>query len=222
MPPEIAQDQALSLKKRARRRLVGAIALVLLMLVILPQILQDRVATNQQEAISIVMPKPLQTLPLDTPHNPTLNHEDVTGSDQGGAPISHDAVVENALTLESLIAEKEQQAAKPQQKIANVTEKVTKAESSASPGKIADTVTQKKIAENFVVQIGVYSDAANVKRLQDQLKKAGFSTITEKVSTSKGEGVRLKVGLFGSRQAAADALAKIKEIGLSGIVILNE
>ena len=31
MPPELTNDQELSLKKRARRRLVGAIALVLLM-----------------------------------------------------------------------------------------------------------------------------------------------------------------------------------------------
>lgn len=35
-------DQGLSFKKRARRRLVGAIALVLLMVIILPMVLEDR------------------------------------------------------------------------------------------------------------------------------------------------------------------------------------
>lgn len=76
--------------------------------------------------------------------------------------------------------------------------------------------------ESFTVQVGVYSDAANVNRLQQQLKQAGFATRTEKVETPKGESLRLKAGNFNSRQEAVAALVKIKEIGLSGIVISNE
>ena len=72
------------------------------------------------------------------------------------------------------------------------------------------------------MQVGVYSDAANVKRLQDQLKQAGFTTSTEKVTTPKGEGLRLKAGKFSSRQDAMNALNKIREIGLPGIVITND
>ena len=54
MPPEITNDQELGLKKRARRRLVGAIALVVLMMIILPIILQDRAAITPKEAITIL------------------------------------------------------------------------------------------------------------------------------------------------------------------------
>ena len=56
MPPALANDQELALKKRARRRLVGAVALVLLMVIVLPMILKDRTALAPQEAIKITMP----------------------------------------------------------------------------------------------------------------------------------------------------------------------
>ena len=62
MQKETAGDQELNLKKRARRRLVGAIALVLLMIIILPMILKDRAATNPQDKITISLPGEQQTV----------------------------------------------------------------------------------------------------------------------------------------------------------------
>ena len=46
----------LNFKKRARRRLVGAIALVLLMVILLPMLLKDRAASNPQSQITITLP----------------------------------------------------------------------------------------------------------------------------------------------------------------------
>ena len=56
MQREIASEQELNFKKRARRRLVGAIALVLLMIIVLPIILKDRNSSNTQEKITITLP----------------------------------------------------------------------------------------------------------------------------------------------------------------------
>lgn len=56
MATESPNDLELTLKKRARRRLVGAIALVLFMVIVLPMVLQDRAALAPQEAIKITMP----------------------------------------------------------------------------------------------------------------------------------------------------------------------
>jgi len=55
MPPDTDHDQELSLKKRARRRLVGAIGLVLLMVGVLPMVLQDRASLTPSAAIKITM-----------------------------------------------------------------------------------------------------------------------------------------------------------------------
>ena len=56
-------DQELTLKKRARRRLVGAIALVLLMVIVLPMILKDR---------SIKQPADEVTITLDSQRKPEI------------------------------------------------------------------------------------------------------------------------------------------------------
>src|SRR4051812_11475092 len=54
-PQNQLNDQEIQFKKRARRRLVGAVALVLLMVAILPMVLDDRTnkAPPQEIAISI-------------------------------------------------------------------------------------------------------------------------------------------------------------------------
>ena len=53
MQKDANNDQELSFKKRARRRLVGAIALVLLMIIVLPMILKDRTLVQPKEEITI-------------------------------------------------------------------------------------------------------------------------------------------------------------------------
>ena len=55
-------DQELEFKKRARRRLVGAIALVLLMIVVLPMILQDRTTQAPKQDVVVSIPSQDQGL----------------------------------------------------------------------------------------------------------------------------------------------------------------
>jgi len=221
MPPDLPNEQELMLKKRARRRLVGAVALVLLMIIILPQVLQDRALMAQQEPIRITMPEIAKANP-----EPTVSHAVIE------PVVSQQAVPQDIAAVEPV---------KPAEPAVDVKEPVVAKKPESAPPKIAlapqaekpvavktpdasktEIKTPVKPAESFTVQVGVYSDAANVKRLQDQLKQAGFSTHTEKVQTPKGESLRLKAGSFSSREDALVALAKIKESGLSGIVIGND
>ena len=46
----------------------------------------------------------------------------------------------------------------------------------------------------FILQVGVYSDAANVAQLQAKLKQAGFTSSTETISTANGDKIQLKSG----------------------------
>lgn len=210
MPPELTNNEELSLKKRARRRLVGAIALVMLMIIVLPMILQDRASLAPQDGIKIIMPeahdsvantdKPALATPLDKPQTPEppIPTEGSSIPDLGsdGMTVSDKAVSNNS-------------------EVGN--ENVTK----LAELKPEETKTQQKEKDSFTIQVGVYSDAANVKQLQAKLKETGFTSQTEKISTTKGEKIRLKVGNYLSRQEAADALVKLQASGLSGIVISN-
>jgi len=263
MSVDLQVDQALILKKRARRRLVGAVALVLLMIIILPQILQDRSALTKPEPIKITMPEvtheqtsvqnessvasqPVIDQAVAAPQNDveaelidTPNVENVAAIKEAEAKElerkkalarAAEAKAAEIKAAEAKTAEVKAEpvaAPKPEikkpepAKVVKPAEK-TAAEVTAIPSKATEEKSAAKSASNFTVQVGVYSDAANVKRLQDQLKQAGFATTTEKTTTPKGEALRLKAGKFTSRQDAMNALAKIKEIGLPGIVISND
>lgn len=213
MPPDLPNEQALILKKRARRRLVGAIALVLLMIIILPRILQDRANQATQESIKITMPteqvEPFNsaitpTVPETTVEEPALMTEEKTETE-----------------IENLAAKQAEANIKPQVKsqptISDKTD-TTKPEQVKPESKPVDST---KKTTGFTVQVGVFSDAANVKQLQDKLKQAGISSYTEKISTPNGQKIRLRAGQFVTRQEASDALTTIKSAGLSGMVISN-
>lgn len=246
MPPELPNEQALILKKRARRRLVGAIALVLLMVIVLPQVLQDRAAMSQQGAIKITMPEahhePVPEPVIDIKDvvesgesvepqqdavagSETIKAETNTGSEPAiESAIASKEVVSKAAEIKKAVpkAEKSLPVKAPEVKTAATKNSEKGVEPKKPEVKLSETIPSQKSSEHFTVQVGVYSDVANVKRIQDQLKQAGFSTNTEKITTPKGESIRLKAGNFTSRQDAVSALGKLKELGLPGIVISNE
>jgi DedD protein len=213
------------LKKRARRRLVGAIALVLLMVIILPQVLQDRALLAQQEPIKITMPE-LANSPVEmVVNNPVITS--AVSQQQAAeniAAVTHPSAAEivsdnKASDSEKPLTESEVIKQTEHKSVEAAANKIAVKTPEASKSQIQTPI---KSQESFTVQVGVYSDADNVKRLQEQLKQAGFSTHTEKVKTPKGDSLRLKVGNFNSRQDALTALDRIKAIGLPGIVVGNE
>ncbi len=240
MPPELPNEQELTLKKRARRRLVGAVALVLLMVIILPQVLQDRALQAQQEPIKITMPEVEKNVPESSPTQASaltpqiqepiqqdLPAEETVKSAPSDVNVQPSVATSNLATISNAGKNPAETAAKEVKvKKSDQTPAVPATEKSvaikAPDTAVAEVKPVAKTEGSFAVQVGVYSDAANVRRLQEQLKQAGFNTYTEKVQTSKGQSLRLKAGSFKTRQDAVDALAKVKSLGLPGIVISND
>lgn len=197
-------DQGLAFKKRARRRLVGAIALVLLMVIILPMILEDREQRLQQDEVEIIMPN--QDLSdLGEPN-------ELEESDAVIEAASPDEVVDDTVTAEIIdTAKKELPVVKAEPKEVAKPKEATKPESEKT------TTTLK--SNKFYVQIGVFSDLENVKRLQVKLDELGYKSLTEKMTTSKGIKTRLRTEVFDGRNEAAIALENIKDSGLTGMVV---
>lgn len=197
MPPNQMSDQELQFKKRARRRLVGAVALVLLMITVLPMILDDRAGQSPQQDIEITIPS------------------------QEGSDFTSKIIPVDPETTDTQVAEV------PLEPVQQpVTDKAVPAQTADLPATVeiakpADVPVEAAVKDGFVVQIGVFSDAGNVQKLQDQLQKQGYKSFTEKVATSKGDKIRLRAGPFDSRLEAETALGKIKDVGLSGMVVKN-
>lgn len=201
MQRDPAGDQELNLKKRARRRLVGAIALVLLMVIVLPMLLKDRSASEPKEQITITLP------------NESASAE-ASDFDSTIVP-AEPANTEPANALPKVIDETKPAAeATIDTEAAASTAKVTSPKDTPPKEAPKDTSSKK-----FYVQVGVFSDAANVKQLQTKLSDLGYKSQTEKISTDKGQKIRLRTQTFGDRNEAAIALENIKDAGLTGMVV---
>jgi DedD protein len=72
---------------------------------------------------------------------------------------------------------------------------------------------------NYVVQVAALATQDKVDELQERLKAAGIDSYTQKISTSAGQRIRIRVGPFGSREEADKALAKLARLGLNGSLV---
>ena len=240
MAADSSNDLELALKKRARRRLVGAIALVLLMVIVLPMVLQDRAALAPQEAIKITMPD--DVVSQQTPKNEAIvappepqaelavpsesvMSEPIASESPVEVQMDKPAQSENTKTVSDVKKELAEEKKSEDKKI------VKKAEVKPTENKKPDVKANEAIepvakpsstsSDSFTIQVGVFSDIANVKQLQARLKQVGLDSRTENITTPKGEKIRLRAGRFSSRQEAAYALTKLQAADLTGMVISN-
>jgi DedD protein len=216
-------EQEIQFKKRARRRLVGAIALVLLMIILLPMLLQDKVAQTPKDEVVISIPS--QDTQLDTKTDEALGN--LTGTAQ---PDPAEASAMNApSSAMPPVPEVKTPEIKPTEPSAPVAQVVAKPaelppvkEVKSAPKEQEPTKVDKPLATgNFYVQIGVFSNPEKVKQLQSKLNESALKSSTELIETPKGSKTRLRVGMFSSKSDAEAALVKVKALGLSDAVVGN-
>lgn len=215
-------EQEIQFKKRARRRLVGAIALVLLMIILLPMLLQDRVAQTPKDEVVISIPS--QDSQLDVKPDEALANLADTAQPY---PAETSAVSASSLATPS-VTEGKVPEVKPSESSMPVSQPVAKP--AEPPVKEVKSVPKEQEAPkedkpvatgNFYVQIGVFSNPEKVKQLQSKLNESALKSSTELIETPKGTKTRLRVGMFSSKTDAEAALVKVKALGLSDAVVGN-
>jgi len=187
-------DEELQLKKRARRRLVGAIALVLLVVVFLPMFLDSEPKPLNQDIAITIPPIPNADTPAPTP----APGSPVPVAGMPSAPASPDPTAarpaEPAQPEPPAPAIKPEAAPKPAPKPAPRTE--ARSASGATDG--------------YVVQLGAFSNAANARTLQKKLQENKFKAYTELIKSPGGDRTRVRVGPYASREAADKARDQLK------------
>ncbi|HEY8856010.1 MAG TPA: SPOR domain-containing protein [Rugosibacter sp.] len=201
---DISADPELQLKKRARRRLVGAAALALLAVIVLPMVMDHD-------------PRPpVQDIQIKIPSRETGGlAEKILSNDAVVSPlpaVQPKAVIHDAASAEASLAPGEE--APPETPVANKTENKSSPIPSESPPQSADSGVQQ-----WVVQLGAYKEAANVKHLMAKIKELRLPAYTEKLSNDQGVRTRVRAGPFASREEADKAEVKIKKIGVTGKVM---
>jgi DedD protein len=195
----MAENQDVNtLKRRGRRRLVGAIALVLAAVIVLPMVF-DSEPKGSAPPVSVRIPGEDETgfTPKVTPKSPPL--------DQKAAEKAPEKTPEK-------VAEKAPEAPleKPAPKI-----EITVKKGSEKPVAKAE-VEQKRAeaalaGEQFMVPAGAYVDPAGI---IEKLKEARIPYYTEPIATKQGSVTRVRAGPFASRDAAEKALQQLKDLGL--------
>ena len=214
-------DAHLQLKKRARRRLVGAIAFAGLAAVVLPMIM-DEEPKQQVQDVQIRIPGQDQT-----PFNPKIDKKPATPDSGAKAvvPARTEAVTESPPEIK-----KAEKAADKVPEKAEKTEKVEKTSNKESPNsgdKTTDDPVAAAIANRaggqYIILIGAYSNPANVKQLQTKIGELGIKVFTEPLALPDGKKTtRVRAGPFPNRDAADKALDKMKRIGVNGVIAAKQ
>ena len=229
-------DANLLLKKRARRRLVGAVAFAGLAAVVLPMIMDDE-PKQQIQDVQIRIPGQDQVPPLPRSARPSVRAE----RDNAGKPAKASSPV--APVVESpppkAVERKEEKSvgnatAKKVEKPAAKTSEKAPEKSPEKAVKPAIGEAQRAAAilegrlspgtakEEYVILIGAFANSGNVKILQNKIGELGVKVYTEPLDSPSGKKTRVRAGPFPSRDAAEKALGKMKRIGVNGIVSVRK
>lgn len=210
-------DEELQLKKRARRRLVGAIVLVTAVAVVLPMIL-DSEPKPVTQSINIQIPSPeagvlsAKPAPLKPAEKPAI-----------AAPAVAEPAPPKAETKTEPKPEIKPEAAvitKAEPKVAP-TPQAAPESAPAKPASKAESAVKTKAPASgaFVIQVAALSDAARAKELQAKIAGGGLKAYTEVVQTATGPVTRVRVGPYASREAAEKARPALQRLQLDGKVI---
>jgi DedD protein len=198
-------DEELQLKRRARRRLIGAVVLVAAIVVVLPMVLDTE-------------PRPISqniTVRIPSPDSGAFTSK-VAPAPASKAPEGKSAV---AKADDKASAAPPASKEAPKAETAPETATPPKAAKPKAPAKTAAKTAKpapKAAGGTFVIQVIALADAEKAQRMQGQIAAAGIKSYTEVVKTVKGDVTRVRAGPFATREAAEKAREQLKSLGMNG------
>jgi DedD protein len=190
MPAPLSDDDH---KRRARRRLIGAVALTILAVILLPLVLED---------------EPPPTGPLNVLMPPLPEKASLAENTVEYAPPSANSTIEPASPEDKTLATPVPQNVQKPVEPTRPTEAKRKEESEKP-------LATENESGAFVVQVGVFSDKGNVQKIQSRISALGLKSYTEQV----GNATRVRLGAFSSHAEADAIAAKLTAAGLPGKVV---
>jgi DedD protein len=209
------------LRRRARRRLVGAIVLALAVAVFVPMLLESD-PKPLGEDVSVKIPpvdegkfvnRLNEKSKTEAPPKTVAKAEPKAEAPRPAPsePPRTDAPKDEAAKAEA-----------PKDEPAKV--QAAKAESAPpvavakAPAAVTKEPAKDQATGDFAVQVFAFSDDKGANSLVNKLKGKGFPAYSEPVNTSRGTLWRVRVGPYVSRETAGAARDKLKVEGYNGIV----
>ena len=216
-----ANTEASEVRRRGRQRLIGAIALVAILVVVVPMVL-DSEPKAPREGPTMAIPSKDDAPPLPAPPKAEPKAE----------PKVEAKAEPKAEPAAAAVTPAQPGAQSPEPKVATVTPKTDarSAESKAlePPGSKppapkaappAPTPAAAPRLEGFAVQVGAFRDPSKLDQARQKLAAAKVPHYTERVEAKDGAITRLRAGPYPTRDAAEAALATLKRASLEGKVV---
>jgi len=216
-------------KKRARRRLIGATALVLAAVIGLPMIFDSEPRPISQDINIQIPPRdkapamnaspmPLPPTQATQPEAPPPEAQKPEAPKQTAAdaasssPSASDAKPEpRQPSSAALAAEKAATVAIGEKRVDSLVDKPV-----AAPADTAKTADKDR--GRYIVQVAAVSNKAKVDELLQKLKRGGIEGYWQKITTKEGDRFRVRVGPFSSRDEAEKMSKRIDKLGLHGTI----
>ncbi|MGZ0018578.1 SPOR domain-containing protein [Nitrosomonas sp. wSCUT-2] len=236
-------EEELLLRKRARRRLVGAIVLVLISIIVLPAIFDEPKPETEKHEIAINLPEANRnaskavSLPKE---DSSISTESLNAFDPAEVQEKSAIAMQNRdennespnsqkrIPIPGIKPKFERQVtpakvAPPVAAIAPNTNAVTPSapppNAPSVPPVVNAPVQAPDAGKGFVVQLGAFSDSEKAKLQQALLLSNGFKAYTESLVINGNQVTRVRTGPFPTRSAADGEIKKLKALGLDGVVV---
>ena len=238
-PEDVNVDE---LRRRARRRLVGAIVLALAVAVLVPMLLEsDPKPLGEDVSVKIppvdegkfvnrlndkakaepaksgaAKPEPKTEPKVEPKAEPKLEPLPKATEAEPAEPAKVDVAKAEPSKVETPPPPAAEPAPAP--KTAAPVSVAPKAAPASAPAAMPAPAPHEAASGEFSVQLAAFSDDKGANSLANKLKKAGYPAYTEPLATSRGTLWRVRVGPFTSRDSAVASREKLKGDGYSGIV----
>ncbi len=234
MTKNISEEELL-LRKRARRRLVGAIVLVIFSVIVLPIIFDEPKPENEQHEIAINLPTPSKSARTNAALPPK---EELTGRETSEFDSSSELQDKSKINQPDFEEATELLGVRKRIPIPGIKPKIDSrhlAETKSAPVAAASTVSAASnaststatgasttatadVSKGFVIQLGAFSDQLKAKQQVENLVFNGFKAYTETLKTGSAEVTRVRIGSFTTRNTAESELKKLKKLGFDGVI----
>ncbi len=243
-------EQVVSEKKRARRRLIGAVVMVLAVVVGVPMLLDSEPklinkniaiqisskdsssilvagATGEGEGASSKMDsdqaEQIAESKIDAISTPNVSEKnEISIKSEASKEVVKEVVKSTSSDMRSI------QAAESAKALAILNGTESSGDFSGDNGLERKGIGHKlskssesleKSTGRFVIQVGAFATQEKVDELRRKLNSAGIKSFTQKVATSSGDKIRVRVGPFLDKSSADKVKAQLQKLGLNATLI---
>ncbi len=214
-------EEELLLRKRARRRLVGAVVLTIVAIIVLPLIFDEpKPDDTDTHEIDIHLFPEDDTSSISPMLSSKIRPADVPEQVSGQSNLEPETSPDLPLSLQQPSQLEDIDQDEDADQHVEVLDNHIPIPGIKPRLAVVQTDTPKPIhtASEYVIQLGAFSDQLKAQQQLDILRSNGLNAYMESHKVNNNVVTRVRFGTFLDRETAENELDKLRKLGLNGVV----